>query len=195
MVKAPMSELKRLAEDASKDAMLTAGKDAAKRAAADLFLSDEERAAKEAEEAAATKKRRTKWLVLGVLGLFVVIGVLGMVMSYWHYFLAAGLLGLAGLYARSRLKQRLAAKRAAEGLRIEAPGSSADADADSEGEQPRRKATATDDDDAATRARDGRAQQARREREARSLAEARAAEEQDVEDELAAMKARLDKKR
>lgn len=175
-----MADLKKAADDAATRAMIAAGKDAAKRAVEDLLTSDEERAAKQAEQAPTSKARLWKIIGIGVLSLLVVVGVVGMLLTYWHWFLLAGVLGLGGLYGWSRLKKRLSAGKepkeveakqveaarapvatAAEGLRIKE-------------EAPR--------DEAEERARN-----------ARALAEARAAQEQEVDEELAAMKARLKK--
>jgi len=170
-----MADLKKLAEDATTSAMLTAGKDAAKKAAFDLLSSDEEREAQEAEKAETSKKRRTKLIIFAVLALFVVIGVLGLLMSYWHWFLAAGLLGLGGIYARWRWKRYRAAKLEEK---------------DESEEAPTRARVAEPEPIAETAARSDAEQQAR---DALARAEALAAEEASLDDELAALKARIKK--
>src|SRR5436190_12003026 len=102
-----MADRKNLGEDAATVALLAAGKDAAKRAALDLLSTDEERAAKQAEDARASKQRRWKLLGGGVLVLCVIIGVIGMLVSYWQWFLLAGVLGLGGMFGWWRLRKRL----------------------------------------------------------------------------------------
>jgi hypothetical protein len=203
-----MANPKKLAEEAMAKAMLSAGKDAAKKAAFDLLSTDEERAAVEAEgeeKAAAVKKRRVKWIVLGVLGLCVVIGVLGLMMSYWHYFLAAGLLGLAAFYGRWRWRRSRAAKEKAEPSEDEPskkerakeePSKKGQVQREERGEPKRAlriEQEAGEDDDKAVaeaEARSASASAAAQAREAGARAEAEAAE---IEDELSALKARLKK--
>ncbi len=111
-------DLKRVADDLKTDAMLAAGKSVTKRALAGLVSSDEERA----EEAAVKKRKRTKLLIFGIIGLFVVLGVIGMVVNYWQWFLLAGLVGLAMLYGRYRWRKRRE--------RVDAPAPNAAADAE-----------------------------------------------------------------
>jgi len=157
-----MADLKRAAEEAAAKAVVAAGKDAAKQAARELL-------SPAGQDAEAGKKRRTKIIVMAVLGLCVLVGVVGVALSYWHWFLLIGMLGLGGLYARWRWQRRRAAK-------LEAP-------AKLEAAEPR-----------AAEARVAKRVQAVErdpEAEARARAEAAAADEAAVEDELAAMKARL----
>lgn len=167
-----MADLKKLAEDATTKAMIAAGKDAAKRAAQDLLSSDADREAKEVEDPQASKKRRTKLIVLGVLGLFVFIGLVGLLLNYWQWFLALGVLGMGGLYGYYKLRARRALKQKDEATRVEA-AKQAEVEV---AEETARLAAAEE-----------------RTRDARALAEARAAEAQAVDDELAAMKARIKK--
>ena len=165
-----MGDLKKVADDVTTKAALAAGKDAARRAVDDLLLSDEEKAQKEAERAAASKSRRTKILVYGVVGLLIVLGVVGLVVSYWHWFLLAGLVGLLALYGRHRLRKRLAARKESK--------TSLEAKRDDEPTRklPERAVRLEGDPPADT--------DATRER-------AHAIEEQAIEDELAELKARL----
>ena len=167
-----MADRKNLGEDAATAALLAAGKDAAKRAALDLLSTDEERAAKQAEDARASKQRRWKLIGGGVLVLCVIIGVIGMLVSYWQWFLLAGVLGLGGMFGWWRLRKRLGARRTKqpEPARVEKTA-----------EQPREK-------------REARPRQVEEDDAARALAEAEA-ETQSVEEELASMKARLDRER
>ncbi len=167
-----MADLKKLAEDATTNAVLAAGKDAAKRAARDLLGEDEEAESKEAEKPEASKNRRTKLIVLAVLTLFVVIGVLGLLMSYWHWFLLAGLLGLGGFYARWRWRRRKAAKLEQK-------------------ETPEVKTRVAEIEPAQEES--GRSEAEMLARDAHARAEALAAEEAALDDELASLKARLNK--
>lgn len=169
-----MADRNKLAEDAATQALLAAGKDAAKRAAFDLLSSDEDRAAAEAERARASKQRRWKLIAGAVLALFVVIGVVGMLVSYWPWFLLAGVLGFAGMFGWWRVKRRLAARRSKEPERIEVAPSA---------NEPRASAEAL------------RREAESRQREARAVAEAEASDEQAVEDELEALKARVKRSR
>jgi Flp pilus assembly protein TadB len=105
-----MAERKRLVEDAAARALVAAGKDAAKRAADDLLSSEDERSSEELERKGSSK--RWKLIGIGLLALFLVVGVIGMVMSYWPWFLLAGVVGLAGAVGWRRLSKRRAAKRA-----------------------------------------------------------------------------------
>ncbi len=167
-----VTDLKKQAEDATKKAMVEASTDAAKRAALGLFSSDDDPSSEPNDEAGASKSKRNKLILLAALGLFVVIGVLGMLMSYWHWFLALGVTGLGGLYLRRRVKRRLAERREEQATRVEV----------SRPEEQARKAK-----DAKRREADVQISNAR----ARAEAEAEAAHA--IEDELEALKARLDK--
>lgn len=97
-----MSDLKRLTEDAMTRA--------ARRAVGDLLSSD---AATKPTPEDAPRSNARRWkigLVLG-LGLLVVLGLLGLALSYWLWFLGAGLLGLGGLYGWWRLRRRFAGRK------------------------------------------------------------------------------------
>ena len=140
-----MVDLERETDDLAARATLAAGKDAAKRFA-------------------ASKSRRNKLIAYGIFGLLIVLGVLGLVASYWHWFLLLAALGLVGLYGWHRIRKRLASKGKPEQAtlsnrerkRVELPR-----------EQPAVDASARE--------------------------KAQAIEQQEIEDELAAMKTRLSK--
>ena len=105
-----MTDFKKLAEDATARAALAAGKDAAKRAVDGLLAEGSEANAQSAE---AKKTRRWKLIAISILSVCVIVGFIGLLLNYWYWFLAIGLLGIAGLYARHRLRRRLAEKPAA----------------------------------------------------------------------------------
>jgi biopolymer transport protein ExbB/TolQ len=167
-----MADLDKLTQDATTRALISAGRDAARRAASDLLSSDEERAADEAARARASKKKRNKLIVFGVLGLFVLIGVVGLLLSYWHWFLALGLVGFGGWFAWRRVRKRRALEPAVEAKRIE---TAAVVTTKRIEEEPRETEAEA------------------RERDARARAEARAILEQETDEELAALKARMSK--
>jgi Flp pilus assembly protein TadB len=158
-----MADLDKITDELASKAVVAATKDAAKRTVEDLLATDEERAEREAERAASSKSRRNKLIIYGVLGSLLVVGLVGMVLNYWYWFILLGVAGLAGVYAWRKLIKHRAAKKARIEEPIEAPAKKHIADAD---------------------ARAG---------EARALAEAEVEEEQQIEDELAAMKARIRK--
>jgi hypothetical protein len=180
-----MADLKRLAEDATTRAAIAAGKDAAKRALDDIILSDDEKAKRETEKAEVQKSRRWKYIALAVLGLCLVVGVIGLVLSYWQYFLLAGVLGVGALYGWWRFRKSRAATVEAKVETTEAPP----AVAAKTSAEPVRVAKEPEVDAAAERA---AAAQAARER-AEVQREARAEAERQIDDELAQMKARLKK--
>lgn len=181
-----MADLKRLAEDATTRAAIAAGKDAAKRALDDIILSDEEKAKRETEKAEVQKSRRWKYIALGVLGLCLVVGVIGLVLSYWQYFLLAGLLGAGALYGWWRFRKSRSAAKEAKEAAVEAAAKPAAIKAKAE---PVRVVEEPEVDLAAQRA--AAAQEARERAEAQR--EARAEAERQIDDELAEMKARLKK--
>lgn len=180
-----------VAELAAK-AAVAAGKDAAAKAARGL-LGDE------AKDEAGRRARTWKIVAGLVLALCVVLGLIGLVLNYWLWFLAAGVLGLAGLFGYWRLRAKLAARREAKGLSAGAIEASAAAVKVVEGAERVAKPAARRVDaegaaDAALRAEAAReARRLETERDARARAEAEATREQEVDDELAAMKARLGK--
>jgi len=110
-----------LLEGASQRAALDAGRAMARRALDDLTLSPDERAARDAAAARATKKK----LVLAVVGVTVVavvgIGLLQLIASLWLYAIGfaviAGVVGVGALLLKPRLdawKARLLSARQAK---------------------------------------------------------------------------------
>lgn len=166
---------KKVVDELTAKAALSAGRDAARRAVEDLLSSDEEKAEREAERAAQAKRRRKKLLAWIVAGAILAIGLVGMMIHYWQWFILAGLVGLAGLYGWHRLKKRLR-RPAPDGATAEAPRAL----------EPK-KLRVTEPEPSAEELRERRA------REAVARAEARVAERHEVDDELAELKARLKK--
>lgn len=195
-----MVDPRSIADEAAARAALAAGKGVAKRALEDLLSSDEDRAAKEAERAAVAKRRRTKLYVYGVIGALLVVGLVGMVIGYWQYFLLLGLLGVGGIYGRYRLRAWQKARAKAKGDASSAP-STALVEETARAEPRRERATAPTEDEAQPEleadlvSREAARREARAleeaQREARALEEARA--EREIDEELSAMKARLRK--
>lgn len=163
-----MSELDRLTEEATTKAAIAVGRDAAKRAV-DKLLSGEDGAASTEGAPADPKSRRWKIIAAVVLGLCLLVGFVGLLLNYWVYFLAAGLLGIGGLVGWSRLQKRIAARKIANE------------------KTPTAKEHAPSIE--AVRVRHDALPAAPAAAEA--LEEAHAMREQEVDDELAAMKARL----
>lgn len=180
MLPREMSDLDRLTQEAATKAAVAVGRDAAKRAVDELLSGEDTNAS--AEESAADSKNR-RWKIIGavVLGLCLVVGVLGLLLHYWLYFLAAGLLGVGGLVGWSRLRKRMGARQLSKGTAKAASKESAPA------LEPVRVRLEAPEDDAAKAA----IRRAKTEAEAQALEEAHAVREQEVDDELAAMKARL----
>jgi hypothetical protein len=196
-----------LAELAAK-AALAQGREAAKRAA--------ERAADRADEALggagrSPKARRYKVLALVLLALFLTIGVVGLVLHYWAWFLGAGVLGVAALVAYVWARSRLRARREARGAREAAAEPEARAATAREGAAPRGEKAPAKGAHATTSAppaESGRSEQRERalreareaeheaDREARAEAEHERAEAEEraareIDEELARMRARL----
>jgi hypothetical protein len=105
-----MSDLKRLTKDATTKAAISVGREAARCAVGDLLSSEGESKAT-TEDTSRSRARRWKvGLVVG-LGLLVVLGLVGLVLSYWLWFLGAGLLGLGGLFGWWRIRRRFTGKK------------------------------------------------------------------------------------
>lgn len=164
------SERPKRSDDVATEVALALGKDAAKRAVDGLLSSDEERAGEEAERPGKSKSRRNKLIAYGVVALLVLVGIAGLMLRFWPWFLLLGIVGFVGLYGWSRIRKRFSAKKAEPALRVE----------ESAVAQNQIPAARIDAEEA-------------RAREAQAREEARAIEESEIEDELAAMKARLDK--
>jgi hypothetical protein len=179
-----VSDLRRTSDELATKAALAAGRDAAGRAMDDLLSTDEEKAEKAATRDHASKSRRTKLIAYAVVGLLLVLGIVGFVLSYWQWFLLLGLAGVVGVVGWHRLRKRL---KAGKGEPLAAMGSN-------EGRGVKTQAAS----EALLGApRQPARMQAARGRQARDDArvrdELRTAEEEAVEEELAAMKARLNK--
>ena len=171
-----MTDFKKLAEDATARAALAAGKDAAKRAVDGLLSEGSEANAQSAE---AKKTRRWKLIAISILSVCVIVGFIGLLLNYWYWFLAIGLLGIAGLYARHRLRRRLAEKPAAPATAVTEPVA-----------KKRIAANPIGSDSPSADLENARAIATAR---SKAQVEARAIAEQEVDEELAAMKARLKK--
>ena len=188
-----MADLEDLKKELASRAALVAGKDAAKRFAEDLLTSDEEKKAKEA----ASKSRRTKYLAYGVVGLLLVLGAVGLVLSYWQYFLLAGLLGVAGLYGYFRLRGRLGGASKAEPEAKELRVGEQTPKALAPKQSLTREARDAEIARAALAEEEAHLAELRAREEAAKMRalreEQRRADEQAIDDELSAMKARLKK--
>ncbi len=175
-----MAERKRISDDLATQAALAAGKNAAKRAVEDLLSTDEEKAQQEAEDAAKAKRRRTKLIIYAVVGLLIVLGVVGLVINYWQWFILAGVVGLLALFGYSRLRKRFASKKESR----EEPAQLS-AKAGVKELPPHEGSDENSRHERAEQIREARARQALARRKARE------AEEQEVDEELAALKARM----
>lgn len=106
-----MADLDKDAAELTTKATFRAARDAASKAIDDALLTDEERAQRKAVEVADAKRKRSKTIAIGVVGLLLVLGIIGLVVSYWQWFLLAGLVGLGALYARYRWRKRRGEKK------------------------------------------------------------------------------------
>lgn len=91
-------------------ALLEAGKDKAKRALEDFTLTDEERAARDAERERETKLGRYKWIAIGIGGLLVVISLFFLLAKLWVYVLLLAVLGAIGFGVYHYVRPRVSAK-------------------------------------------------------------------------------------
>jgi hypothetical protein len=119
-----MADLKDLAgsavEGASQKAVLSAGKEMARRALEDMTLSPEEKQKRDEERASARKKTLVKWGVIGVGGVVLVLSLMSVLAKLWVY--ALGLLVVAGIGAAGyfTLKPKIAALKQRATARLEA---------------------------------------------------------------------------
>lgn len=181
-----MADLDKLTDELAGKAALATGMSVAKRALQDALLTDEQRQARDAEQARAKKSQRTKWIAYGVIGLLLLIGVVGLALTYWYWFLLAGIASLGVLYARSRLrKRREESGKPEEAEKAEAEGAPSTASPKVEKSPARREAArpapVSEEEQPAPRA------------PRRPTPEEAEAEAEAVDAELAAMKARLRK--
>lgn len=179
-----MADLDKLTDELAGKAALATGMKVAKRALSDALLSDEERAARDAEEAKAKKGQQTKWIVYGVIGLLLVVGLIGLAVAYWYWFLLAGLAALGVLYGRHRWRKRREARGEI------APATDEDAELREEIELPR---TSSRREAVRSAPASSRAEPAEPPAPRKPTAEEAEAEAEAVDAELAAMKARLKK--
>ena len=136
-------------------------------------------------------RSRRWWIILGVIAaVLIVVGVIGLVLTYWKWFLLAGVLGLGALYgyyrARSRLRDRKkkpTESTSAPKVRVETTSKTTESTPEDRTEKER----ATKE-----RAADiARLRELEAARDAAAEREAHEAREREVDDELAAMKARI----
>jgi hypothetical protein len=132
-----MTDLDDAAGKLARSATLRAARDAASRALDDALLSDEERAERKAKEEAASKRKWQKRIAIGVVALLLVLGIVGLVINYWQWFLLAGVLGLVALYGRYRWR-----KRRSEGSRATGEPASTKRSTPERIEPPRARVTA-----------------------------------------------------
>lgn len=164
-----MADPKKVVDDLTAKAALGAGRDAARRAIEDLLSTDEEKEQREAERAAESKRRRKKLIAWVVVGAILAIGLVGMMIHYWQWFILLGLLGLGGLYGWHRLRKRFRQRERAEDE--QRPALEAKKVRLPEAEPPRVEPV----------------------RQAAQREQTRVAERQEVDEELAELKARLKK--
>jgi hypothetical protein len=166
---AAMSDLDKARDELAARALLAAGKDGARRLAARVAPDDDEADAPEGKATAPAKSRRNKLLVIGAFALLVLVGLLGLVVSYWHWFLLVGLAGLVGLYGWSRLRGRLRTPPGAAAAAVAEPRAKVPQRVERADRAPVRAAAPTD------------------------TPEREQAREQELDEELAALKARVKK--
>lgn len=160
--------------------MLRAGAGAAKRAVEDLLLTDEERAARDQERAAERKKKNSRLLAYVALGLLLVVGLIGLALTYWHWFLLAGVLGIAGIVAARYVRKSWERRRAGvKGEAEPAVGKRAVADAPASPIVPRKV--------------ERRVAPAAEALDAKAVEQTRARDAAAVDEELAALKAKFGK--
>jgi hypothetical protein len=178
-----VTDLEKSAHAIMAQAALDEGKQAATKALGSFLSDDGEARSGKAEPRAAPKSRRNKIIVLGVVALLLLVGLVGLALRFWYWFLLLGLLGVGVLYGRHRWRKRLRSKEtkgaAVSGARAKRDASAAAATGALERDaQPGRRIEQARED----RLRDALAQE-----------QAQAREQEEVEDELQALKAKLDK--
>lgn len=148
------------ADGVGQRAALAAGKEMARRALEDIGLSDEEKAARDQQRQAARKKTLIKLGVVGVVGVLLVLSLMSVLAKLWMYGL--GLLVVAGVGGAGwfALKPKIAALKQRAVARLEAKKRAEEA------ERLQLEAAARE----------------------KAAADARAAKERKLEDELAALK-------
>lgn len=101
------------------EAMLDAGKDAARKLYDDLTLSDEEKAQKEAEREAEAKKKRFKWYAIGIGALLAIIIVMVLLAKFWFWIIALAIGAALAFGGYLYLKSMLAGKGSKGGEDVE----------------------------------------------------------------------------
>jgi hypothetical protein len=92
------------------EAMIDAGKDAARNLYDDLTLSDEEKEKREAERAKAAKRKRWKWIAYGVVALLAFLTIMMLLAKVGPYLLGLAVLAVLGFFAYRRIR-RIGAKK------------------------------------------------------------------------------------
>ena len=149
-------------------AAIEAGKDAAKRLYEDLTLSDEEKARREVERAAARRKWKWKLIAGAVVAIVVVITLMALLAKFWLWLVGLAILAVLGLAAYFYVRPKLSGVKVREVQPAPSPAALPEAVADD------------------TEARESAARAAR---------EQTAARERQIDDELAALKAKAGKPR
>jgi hypothetical protein len=104
-----MSSLKEAVSEQKERLVLEAGKAMAKKAIDDLTLSPQERAARDADAAAARSKQIVKVVIGGVVALIVVVVGLRLAFALWKLFLLVGIVGAVGAGVWFTFKPQLTA--------------------------------------------------------------------------------------
>lgn len=102
-----MADPKKEAARLGAEAMLEAGKDAARKLYEDLTLSDEEKKRREAARLAAEKRKRQKWIFFGVAAIVGLLVAMALIASYWPYILGLAVLGVLGFLGYRRVRRAL----------------------------------------------------------------------------------------
>jgi len=160
-------------------AALEAGKDAVKRVYEDLTLSDEEKARREEERAAARQKLKWKLIIGAVLVFVVVIALMALLAKFWLWIVGLAIVAALGVAGYYYVKPKLTGVRVRE---VEAAPEPKRVDAPQHRAASESERTPSEDRENAARA-------------AREAVEAAAARERAIDDELAALKAKAGKPR
>ena len=105
-----MADPKKQAARLGAEAMIDAGKDAARKLYEDLTLSDEEKAQREAERAKASKRRKWKWIGIGVGALLAFLLVLTLLAKVGPYLLGFAVLAILGFMGWRWVRRSLGAR-------------------------------------------------------------------------------------
>jgi hypothetical protein len=189
-----VADPKKQAAKLGAEAMIDAGKDAARKLYEDLTLSDEEKEKREAEREAAAKRKRWKWIAYGVGGLLVVLSLMMLLAKIWPWILGMALVAGLAYMGYRYLRGKLGGGDAEEGEKAEG-----------DEKKTKKKRSAKDDEDAAEEEpaaakRVAPAPRVRIEERPEDVAARRAAEaakaearERQIDDELAELKRKAGK--